>query len=142
MNGKWKHDKQKRGSVQVERDEVKQKKGRGGEKVEKKNNATIIKCGGTLTVIYQWGGNHTFKIGKAHKSTVGQGDSRGPDNKIPMAVIMPNISWGVWRDNLIQVKEELVKLGERNWNNLNGCKKECQYLPGLCTTNNLERWKT
>jgi hypothetical protein len=91
--------------MQVEGEEVKQKKGRGGEKVEKKNNATIIKCGGTLTVVYRRGGNHTFKIGKVHKCTVGQGSSREPDNWILMAVIMPNLSWGVWRDDLIQVKE-------------------------------------
>jgi hypothetical protein len=56
-------------------------------------------------VVYRRGRNHTFKIGKAHKCTVGQGGSRELDNRILMAVIMLNLSRGVWRDNLIQVKE-------------------------------------
>jgi hypothetical protein len=48
-NGPWKPDQQKRGTgmEKTEEDEVKQKKGRGGGKVEKKKNAAIIRCGGT-----------------------------------------------------------------------------------------------
>jgi hypothetical protein len=101
-NGIWKQDQQKRGSVKVEGEEVKQKKGRGGEKMEKKNNAKIITCGETLTVVYQRRGLCTFKIGHLHKCTVGQGGSGGPDNWIPMAVIMPNLSQGVRRDDSIK----------------------------------------
>jgi hypothetical protein len=50
----WKSDQQKRGTgmEKTEEDEVKQKKGRGGGKVEKKKNAAIIRCGGTLHAIF------------------------------------------------------------------------------------------
>ena len=42
---------------------------------------------------------------------VGQGGSEEPDNWILMVVIQPNISWGVQKEKLVEVKEELVKLG-------------------------------
>jgi hypothetical protein len=53
-NGPWKPDQQKRGTgvEKTEEEEVKQKKGRGGGKVDKKKNAAIIRCGGTLHVIF------------------------------------------------------------------------------------------
>jgi hypothetical protein len=52
---------------------------------------------------------------------VGQGGSEEPDNWILMVVIQPNISWGVQKEKLVEVKEELVKLGTTQWHNLNKC---------------------
>jgi hypothetical protein len=76
--------------------EVKQKKGRGGGKVDKKKNTAVIRCGGTLHVMFQRGGKHSFVFGsKPHRYTVGQGGSEEPDNWIPMVVIQPNRNWGV-----------------------------------------------
>jgi hypothetical protein len=53
-NGPWKPDQQKRGTgmEKTEEEEVKQKKGRGGGKLDKKNNTVVIRCGGTLHVIF------------------------------------------------------------------------------------------
>jgi hypothetical protein len=45
-----------------------------------------------------------------------------------MVVITPNVSWDVRRDKLMIVKEQLVKLGQQNWNNLRGCGTDRQYL--------------
>ncbi len=113
-NGPWKPDQQKRGTrtEKTEEEKVKQKKGRGRGKMDKKKNAAIIKCGGTLHVIFQRARNHSFIFGtKSHRCTVGQGGSGEPYNWIPMVVIQPNISWGVQKEKLMEVKEELVKLG-------------------------------
>ena len=113
-NGLWKPDQQKRGTgmEKTEEEEVKQKKGRGGEKLAKKKNTAVIRCGGTLHVIFQRARNHSFVLGtKSHRCTVGQGGSREPDNRIPMVVIQPNRNWGVQKEKLMEVKEELVKLG-------------------------------
>ncbi len=53
-NGQWKLDQQKRGTgtEETEEEEVKQKKGRGGGKLDKKKNTAVIRCGGTLHVIF------------------------------------------------------------------------------------------
>ncbi len=53
-NGPWKLDQQKRGTKmeKTEEEEVKQKKVRGGEKLDKKMNTAVIWCGGTLHVIF------------------------------------------------------------------------------------------
>ena len=53
-NGPWKPDQQKRGTgmEKMEEEEVKQKKGRGGGKLDKKKNTAVIRCGGTLHVIF------------------------------------------------------------------------------------------
>jgi hypothetical protein len=74
---------------------------------------------------YQREGNHSFVNGEVHKCTVGQGESGGKDKWIPMTVRKPNLSWGVWRKDLIKIKGELVKLGTSQWHNLRGCGKEC-----------------
>jgi hypothetical protein len=141
-NGPWKPDQQKRGTVKMEEEEIKQKKGRGGGKVEKKKTAAIIRCDGTLQVIYRREGNHSFFFGKPHKCVVGQGGSGEPYTRIPIIVISPNMNWAVWKEKLMEVKEELVKLGMTQWHNLNKCGSECQYLPGLCTNTNMSQLKT
>jgi hypothetical protein len=92
-NGPWKPDQQKRGTgtEKTEEEEVEQKKGRGGEKLDKKKNTVVIRCGGTLHVFFQRGGNHSFIFGSTpHRCTVGQGGNGEPDNWIPMVVIQPN----------------------------------------------------
>jgi hypothetical protein len=97
-NGPWRRDQQNRGTgmVKTKEEEVKQKKGRDGGKVDMKKNAAIIRCGGNSHVIYQRARNHSFVFGtKLHICMVGQGGSGEPDNWIPMVVIQPNISWGV-----------------------------------------------
>jgi hypothetical protein len=97
-NGPWKPDQQKRGTgtEKTEEEEVKQKKGRGGGKLDKKKNTAVIRCGGTLHVIFQRSGNHSFVFGtKLHRWMVGQGGSREPDNWTLMIVIQPNVNWGV-----------------------------------------------
>ncbi len=64
--------------------------------MDKKKNTVVIRCYGTLHVIFRRGGNHSFVFGtKLHRCTVGQGGSGEPDNRIPMIVIQPNINWGV-----------------------------------------------
>jgi hypothetical protein len=144
-NGPWKPDQQKRGTgmEKTNEEEVKQKKGRGGGKVDKKKNAAIIRYGGTLHVIFQRARNHSFVFGtKLHRCMVGQGGSGEPDNQIPMAVIQPNVNWGVQKEKLMEVKEELVKLETTQWHNLNKCGSERQYLPGLCTNTKMSQLKT
>jgi hypothetical protein len=92
-NGPWKLDQQKRGTgtEKTEEEKVKQKKERGGEKLNKKKNSAVIWCGGTLHVFFQRGGNHSFIFGgKPHRCTVGQGGIGEPDNQIPIAVIQQN----------------------------------------------------
>jgi hypothetical protein len=42
----------------------------------------------------------------------------------------------------MEVKEELVKLGTSQWHNLNKCRSERQYLPGLCTNTKMSQLKT
>jgi hypothetical protein len=72
-NGPWKPDQQKRctGTEKAEEEEVKQKRGRGGGKLDKKKNIAIIRCGGTLHVIFQRGGNQSFTFGsKLHRCMV------------------------------------------------------------------------
>ena len=61
-NGPWKPDQQKRGtgSEKMKEKEVQLKKGRGGGKVDKKKNAAIFRCGGTLHVIFRRARNHSF----------------------------------------------------------------------------------
>jgi hypothetical protein len=53
-NGPWKPDQQKRGTgtKKMEEEEVKQKKGKGRGKLDKKKNTAVIRCGGTLHVIF------------------------------------------------------------------------------------------
>jgi hypothetical protein len=53
-NGPWKPDQQKRGTgmEKTEEEEVNQKKGRGGGKLNEKKNTAVIRCGGTLHVIF------------------------------------------------------------------------------------------
>ncbi len=53
-NGPWKPDQQKRGigMEKTEEEEVKQKKGRGGGKLDKKKNTAVIRCGGILHMIF------------------------------------------------------------------------------------------
>jgi hypothetical protein len=53
-NGPWKPNQQKRGTgtEKTEEEEVKQKKEREGEKLDKKKNTAVIRCGGTLHVIF------------------------------------------------------------------------------------------
>jgi hypothetical protein len=86
----------------TEEEEVKQKKGRGGEKLDKKKNTAVNRCFGTLHMIFQRGRNHSFIFGsKPHRCTVGQGGSGEPDNWIPMAVIQSNRNWGVQKQKLM-----------------------------------------
>jgi hypothetical protein len=59
-----------------------------------------------------------------------------------MVVIQPNRNWGVRKERLMEVKEELVKLGTTQWHNLNKCGTERQYLPGLCTNTKMAQLKT
>jgi hypothetical protein len=59
-----------------------------------------------------------------------------------MVVIQPNGNWGVQKEKLMEVKEELVKLGTTQWHNLNKCGLECQYLLGLCTNTKMSQLKT
>jgi hypothetical protein len=59
-----------------------------------------------------------------------------------MVVIQPNVNWGVQKEELMEVKEELVKLGTTQWHNLNKCGSECQYLLGLCTNTKISQLKT
>jgi hypothetical protein len=73
---------------------------------------------------------------------VGQVGSREPANQIPMVVIQPNVNWGVQNEKLMEVKEELVKLGTTQWHNLNKCGSERHYLPGLCTNTKMSQLKT
>jgi hypothetical protein len=97
-NSPWKPDQQKRGTgtKKTEEEEVKQKKGRGGEKLDKKKNTAVIRCGGSLHVIFQRGGNHSSIFGsKSHRCMVGQGGNGESDNQILMVVIQPNRNWGV-----------------------------------------------
>ncbi len=126
----------------TEGEEVKQKKGRGGEKLDKKKNTAVIRCGGTLYVIFRRGGNHSFIFGsKLQRCTVGQGGSGEPDNRIPMVVMQPNRNWGVQKEKLMEVKEELVKLGTIQWRNLNKCGMERQYLQGLCANTKMSHFE-
>ncbi len=86
--------------------------------------------------------NHSFVVGtKLHRCAVGQGESGGPNNWIPMVVIQQNVNWGVQKKKLMEVKEELVKLGMIQWHNLNKCGSERQYLPGLCTNTKMSQLK-
>ena len=95
-----------------EGEEVKQKKMKdGGGIVEKKETAAMFKCDGTLHVIYQRGGNHSFIIQKLHKCMVGQGERGEPDNRIPMVVIKPNINWGISKEKLIEVNKIWLRWG-------------------------------
>ncbi len=139
LHGPWIPDQQKRGTRTMkikEGEEVKQKKLKdGGGIVEKKKTAAMFKCNGTLHVIYQRGGNHSFIIQKPHKCTVGQGERGEPDNQIPMVVIKPNINWGISKEKLIEVKQDLVKVGTTQWHNLSKCGTDCQ---GLCSNTMLE----
>ncbi len=48
---------------------------------------------------------------------------------------------GVQKKKLMEVKEELVKLGTTQWHNLNKCGPEHQYLPGLCTNTKMSQLK-
>jgi hypothetical protein len=59
-----------------------------------------------------------------------------------MVVIQPNRNWGVQKEKLMEVKEELGKLGATQWHNLNNCGMERQYLPGLCTNTKISQLKT
>jgi hypothetical protein len=53
-NGPWKPDQHERGTgiEKMEEAEVKQKKGKGGGKLDKKKNTALIRCGGTLHVLF------------------------------------------------------------------------------------------
>jgi hypothetical protein len=137
-NGPWKQDQQKRGTeTTTKQEDIKcTKKGGngGGIKCEKKlPTSSKTRCSGTLIAKYRKFGRHSFVINKAHKCQSGQVCSGEPDNRIPMVVITPNISWDVRRDKLMSVKDQLVKLGQRNWYNLRGCGTDRQYFPGLST---------
>jgi hypothetical protein len=59
-----------------------------------------------------------------------------------MVVIQPNKNWGVQKEKLMEVKEELVKLGTTQWHNLSKCVSERQYLTGLCTNTKMSQLKT
>ncbi len=89
--------------------------------MEKKKTSAMFKCDGTLHVIYQRGGNHSFIVQKPHKCTVGQGERGEPDNRIPMVVIKPNINWGISKEKLMEIKQDLVKVGMTQWHNLSKC---------------------
>jgi hypothetical protein len=59
-----------------------------------------------------------------------------------MVVMQPNRNLGVQKEKLMEVKEELVKLGTTQLHNLIECGMECQYLPGLCTSTKMSQLKT
>jgi hypothetical protein len=143
-NGPWKQDQQPRGTATTT---IKQEDGKymkkggngGGSKRERKlPTSRKMRCSGTLIATYRrFGfGRHSFTIRKPHMCKSGQVCSGEPDNRIPMVVITPNISWDVRRDKLMSVKDQLVKLRPSNWHNLRGCGTDRQYFPGLSTDGN------
>ena len=137
-NGPWKPSQQKRGTETTTKEEerklTKKVGNGGGSKREKKLPiSSKMRCSGTLIATYRRFGRHSFTIKKAHMCNSGQVCSGEPDNRIPMVVITPNVSWDVRRDKLMGVKEQLLKLGQINWHNLRGCGTNRQYLPGLST---------
>ena len=135
-NGPWKPSQQKRGTETTTKEEerklTKKVGNGGGSKREKKLPiSSKMRCSGTLIATYRRFGRHSFTIKKAHMCNSGQVCSGEPDNRIPMVVITPNVSWDVRRDKLMGVKEQLLKLGQINWHNLRGCGTNRQYLPRL-----------
>ena len=59
-----------------------------------------------------------------------------------MVVIKPNINWGISKEKLMEVKQDLVKVGTTQWHNLSKCGTDRQYLPGLCSNTKLSQLKT
>ena len=134
-NGPWKQDQQKRGTKTTTKQEDSKHQingiGKNKRREKKVSISSKIRCCGTLIAKYRRFGRHTFTIKTAHKCKLGHVCSGETDNRIPMVVIAPNISWDVRRDKLMAVKEQLVNLGHNNWHNLRGCGNLRQYLAGL-----------
>jgi hypothetical protein len=96
-------------------------------------NKDLLKCAGTLRVIFWNNRQHTFSIMNAHTCMVdGEwSDGKEKDERLSMTVVAPSMNFT--ERHLLEMKSGLVSLTNARWSNLQGCRWERQYLPELLT---------
>ncbi len=118
-------------------------------KKEDIQSTPLLKCAGTLRVIFWNDGQHTFSIINGHSCMIdGEwSDGKEKDERLSMTVVAPSINWNFTEQHLLEMKSGLVSLTDARWSNLQGCRLERQYLPELSTgttkqmTDLRKRWK-
>jgi hypothetical protein len=98
----------------------------------KKGAATkdLLKCAGTLKVIFWRDRQHTFPIMNAYTCMMDGdlSDGKEKDRMLPMIVLAPSLHWNFTEQHLLEMKSALVRLKDACWSNLQGCVSERQYL--------------
>jgi hypothetical protein len=94
-----------------------------------------LKCAGTLRVIFQNNGQHTFSIINGHTCMMdGEwSDGKEKDERLSVTFVAPSIHWNFTEQHLLEMKIGLVSLTDARWSNLQGCRSEQQYLQELLT---------
>ncbi len=89
-------------------------------------NENLLKCAGTLRVIFQNNGKHTFSIINGHTCMMdGEwSDGKEKDKRLSMTVVAPSIYWNFIEPHLLKMKSGLVSLTDARWSNLQGCRLE------------------
>ena len=98
-------------------------------------NEDLLRCTGTLRVIFWNNGQHMFSIMNRHTCMMdGEwSDGKEKDERLSMTVVAPSIHWNFTEQHLLKMKSGLVSLTDARWSNLQGCRSERQYLPELST---------
>jgi hypothetical protein len=98
-------------------------------------NEDLLKCAGTLRVIFWNDGQHTFSIINGHMCMMdGEwSDGKEKDERLSVTAVAPSIHWNFTEQHLLEMKSGLVSLTDAQWSNLQGCRLEQQYLLELLT---------
>ncbi len=122
-NAEWRHDQVKRGA-RVKKAEKEEDK--NGSKTSTKKwtvvNEDLLKCAGTLRVIFWNDRQHTFSIINGHTCMMdGEwSDGKKKDERLSITVVAPSIYWNFTEQHLLKMKSGLVSLTDAPWSNLQG----------------------
>ena len=89
-------------------------------------NEDLLKCAGTLRVIFWKDGQHMFSIINGHTCMMDRewSDGKEKDERLFMIVVAPSIHWNFTEQHLLKMKSGLVSLTDARWSNLQGCRLE------------------
>jgi hypothetical protein len=135
-NAEWILDQEKRGTRVKKAEKEEDKNGlKSSTRKREVENEDLLKCAGTLRVIFWNNGQHTSSIINGHTCMMdGEwSDGKEKDERLPMTVVAPSIHWNFTEQHLLKMKSGLVSLTDARWSNLQGCRLEQQYLPELST---------
>ncbi len=128
-NAEWRRDQEKRGARVKKAEKEEQEWFKVLDKKRAVVNEDLLKCAGTLRVIFWNDGQHTFSIINGHMCMMdGEwSDGKEMDERLSMTVVAPSIHWNFTEQHLLEMKSGLVRLTDARWSNLQGYRLEQQY---------------